>query len=514
MFLPQKHKRDVLVQYPNRAIMPGEEGEITIQYYTSETGSFSRSVRIYSNASDKAEKLTLRGSIRNIYANALTACPSFRNNQNVQTSHYNIVVVVDRATRKPITGASVELLERNKRKSVSLTSPQGKSTNKVERGKYLAIVTKDGYRKAEQELYFEKGTGVHVVYLDRDELRAVSYELRDDERDMSDERPQISEDQEDEMDLGINTDEQWDEASVASSSDARWDEPEVVFREPEETEQPETVLSSATEPISDPVQAQEEFDLGISTNDQWEEPQIDSDNEQPVGSEPKASDLKPRPNIEAQVESALAASEPTSISQPPPTGEPEFSKETYRPNNVLLLIDVSGSMKEDDKMEKLKLAVRRLIMMLREVDVLTLIAYNSSSWEVLAPTSVEDNEAIVALIDSLQPYGYTNGVKGMETAYESLNSQLIIGGNNQLIIATDGKFNSSKFSEKEAIQMVKNNSDKGIVLSLIGFGEDKEATKLMRRLAKEGDGTFMQINRNEDPTELLAEEIKTRSRKL
>ena len=97
-------------------------------------------------------------------------------------------------------------------------------------------------------------------------------------------------------------------------------------------------------------------------------------------------------------------------------------------------------------------------------------------------------------------------------AYESLEKQLIAGGNNQLIIATDGKFNSSKFSEKDAVQMVKDNSNKGIVLSIIGFGEDKEAARLMKKLANLGEGNFLQVKDNEDPTELLAEEIKNRSR--
>ncbi|MFT6028084.1 MAG: Ca-activated chloride channel family protein, partial [Bacteroidia bacterium] len=197
-----------------------------------------------------------------------------------------------------------------------------------------------------------------------------------------------------------------------------------------------------------------------------------------------------------------------------PELEPEFSSSRYKPNNVLLLLDVSGSMKDEDKMVKLKASIRRLVMMLREVDVLTMIAYNSTSWELLPPTPVVDNQAIIALIDSLQPYGYTNGVKGMESAYASLQSQLISGGNNQLIIATDGKFNSSKFSEKDAIELVKSNSDKGIVLSIIGFGEDKEAGRLMKKLAGLGEGSFLQVKNNEDPTEVLAEEIKSRSRKL
>lgn len=555
MFLPQKHGREVLVQYPNRAIEPGETGEITIQFYTSDTGPFAQTVRVYSNASDKAERLTVRGNIKNLYANALTSCPSFGSDQPIRTSHYNIVVVVDRATGEPITGARIELLERNKRRSVSLTSPQGKSTNKVERGKYLALVTKDGYNKAEEELYFEKGSGVHVVYLDRNEpysehelaiandsrweepevvkprrsktvpagIEAETYRRNEELRNT--EKPEPTMNSVEEIDLGISANDQWDEAEITKSSDSRWDEPEVESQESEVAQKPVEI----TQPVVEPeVVADEIPELGINQNDQWEEVEAISEPEpqKPVESETEVVEVVKREqevpvievNIEEQVEAALAQAEKEQEKVvdviPEAEPEPEFSKNIYRPNNVLLLIDVSGSMKEDEKMEKLKLSLKRLVMMLREVDVLTLIAYNSSSWEVLPPTAVEDNEAIVALIDSLDPSGYTNGVKGMAAAYESLYDQLIPAGNNQLIIATDGKFNSSKFSEKEAIQMVKNNSDKGIVLSIIGFGEDREATKLMKRLAKEGDGSFMQINKNEDPTELLAEEIKNRSKKL
>ena len=242
---------------------------------------------------------------------------------------------------------------------------------------------------------------------------------------------------------------------------------------------------------------EEESDLGISTNEQMDEVYV----------------AEKERSIEEQVEAALANTETDETQEETPlTPDSEFTAIRYRPNNVLLLLDVSGSMKDDDKMDKLKASIRRLVLMLREVDVLTMIAYNSTSWEVLPPTPVTDNRAILNLVDSLQASGYTNGVKGMETAYESLEKQLIAGGNNQLIIATDGKFNSSKFSEKDAVQMVKDNSNKGIVLSIIGFGEDKEAARLMKKLANLGEGNFLQVKDNEDPTELLAEEIKNRSR--
>lgn len=524
MFLPQRHDREVLVRYPNRAIRPGETASITIQYYTGETGSFSRTVEVYSNASNKPEKLTVKGNIKSIYVDALTSCPSFQTTASAKKGEPNVIQVVDAKTDRPIPGAQVEVFDRGIRKAANGTNLEGVAVNWIEPRKYIAIAYKEGYEKAEEEISFSRRNRSHIIYLDRKEKPL----LVDGGRLTVEEEPTpMEETKVEEVDLGITTNEVLEQENRQSLIDNR---------------------SSQIKP-EEPSEDMAEFDLGISTNNQWEEPeevskemdlgisvneQIAEELEKSVvveeeinlgittnevleDEENRQSLIDNRSSqIEELVEAALADAEPTSVNQPPSTEtpEPEFSSEKFKPNNVLLLIDVSGSMKDDDKMLKLKKAVRRMVMMLRGEDVLTMIAYNSSSWEVLAPTPVKNNAAIVALVDSLQPYGYTNGVKGMRSAYESLFNQLIPEGNNQLIIATDGKFNSSKFSEKDAIQLVKSNSDKGIVLSIIGFGEDREATKLMRKLAREGNGSFMQVNKGQDPTELLAEEIKNRSRKL
>ena len=527
MFLPQKHGRDALVRYPNRSFEPGETGEITIQYYTGEEGSFSKTIEIFTNASNRSEKLTVKGNIKSIYANALTACPSFQDQAPVRSSEPNVIQTVDAQTNRPIPNVQVEIFDRGIRKAINGTNLDGVAVNWIEPDKYIAVAYKDGYDKVEQEVAFSKRNRTQVVYMNRkkaeQELNEKEIMASVDERwaepmKISDERFQSSETVEQEMDLGITTNEVFKEIQEdLEEMDLGITTNEVIAQEPvlpkteevevvdmgiSSNEQWEEVIEVSDERFQNSEQVEETVDLGIAMNDQIDETnrksQIDNRQSQ----------------IEKAVEQALAEAEAEQIIEEIPTeAEPEFSSEKYRPNNVLLLLDVSGSMKDDDKMDKLKSSIRRLVMMLREVDVLTMIAYNSDSWELLPPTPVRDNQAIVALVDSLQPYGYTNGVKGMEAAYESLENQLIVGGNNQLIIATDGKFNSSKFSEKDAIQLVKDNSDKGIVLSIIGFGEDKEAGRLMKRLADLGEGSFLQVKTNEDPTELLAEEIKSRSRK-
>jgi len=527
MLLPQRHKRDVLVRYPNRSIRPGETGSITIQYYTGETGSFSRTVEVYTNASYKPVKLTVKGNIKSIYADALTQCPSFQTTMPAKSEDPNVVQVVDRKTDRPIPGAQVEIYDRGIRKAVNGTNLDGVAVNWVEAGKYIAVAYKEGYEKGEEEISFSKRNRSHIIYLDRE----VKPLLVEDTQLTLAEEPIVAEEAHKEIDLGVSLNDQIETEEVIEesqfdlgiSTNSQWEEFEETSDESNRISEEMDLGISVNEQIAEdqltveqvivPVEVEltEEIDLGVTTNEVLEE----DENRQPVLSEAETSVTDNRSSeIEKAVEAALAESEPTTENSQPTTiiPEPEFSSEKFKPNNVLLLIDVSGSMKDDDKMVKLKKAVSRMILMLRKVDVLTVIAYNSNSWEVLPPTPVSENEAIVALIDSLQPTGYTNGVKGMESAYQSLLDQLIPDGNNQLIIATDGKFNSSKFSEKDAVQLVKTNSDKGIVLSIIGFGEDREATKLMRKLAKEGNGSFMQINKGENPTELLADEIKNRSR--
>lgn len=528
MFLPQKHTRDVMVQYPNRAIQPGEIGEIVIIYYTAETGPFSRTVEIYTNASNKAEQLVVKGNIKTIYANALTACPSFQESAPVRQSEPNVVQVVDASTNRPIPNAQVEILDRGIRKAINGTNLDGVAVNWIEPDNYIVIASKDGYDRLEENVTFTKRNRLHVVYLKRtpseteeplDEVVADAEKYRNELASVKPRQSKIVPDKFDEpvaeqpIDLGINTNEQFAEEveeTPLEEFDLGITTNDVLAEEiAEASEDPESINASSNDQWNQPVAASietaeipemplEELDLGINLNAQLDE----------------LNTKEPEMTVEQQVEAALAEAESAIESELSGSEEePEFSSERYRPNNVLLLLDVSGSMNDDEKMDKLKSSIRRLVLMLREVDVLTMIAYNSTSWEVLPPTPVADNLAIIALVDSLKPYGYTNGVKGMESAYQSLERQLIVGGNNQLIIATDGKFNSSKFSEKEALQLVKDNSDKGIVLSIIGFGDDKEAGRLMKKLAGSGGGSFLQVNTDEDPTELLAEEIKLRSQK-
>ena len=94
-----------------------------------------------------------------------------------------------------------------------------------------------------------------------------------------------------------------------------------------------------------------------------------------------------------------------------------------------------------------------------------------------------------------------------------IESNFLPQGNNQIILATDGLFNNPNYSQQELFSFVKNKTDDDIILSVMGFGTDDDAIKLMKRLASKGNGSFLQIENARGANEVLIEEIKFHSLK-
>lgn len=541
-FLPQHYQRDVSVEQPIHPVKPGQSSSIKIRFYTNETGTFKRKVNIYHGASQKPEVLTVIGNIRSLYADALTACPRFGSQTTEKRVHRNVVVAIDRETGDPIKNVRLILEKNGHERSDTHTGPHGRSSTKIETGRYTIFAEKQGYQNTNADMVFKEGHTVHWIYMD-----PISKG-----KERADE---ISEQQDNLLlkDFGLGINDQWDEpeltvevdrsiaadrpkpvdANVSPETDpyedryayseqrikdleSRIEELEYMTDEADlglaedrfaEDQSSRKVVDTEPEPTME--------EMGVGLNDQWEEAEPDPIKEaNPLFVETEVERMLEKVDTTQEPETVVEVDEPESkielVAEVRP--EPEFSERSYRRNNLVLLLDVSSSMNKDDKMIKLKATITRLVAMLRKVDVLSIITYNTQSYHILPATPVANNQQIIHMIDTLTASGFTNGVKGMNSAYDALKEQWIEGGNNQMILATDGKFNSSKFSEKEAVQMVKANSAEGRGLSIIGFGEDKDATRMMKKMAKYGNGSFLLINKGEDPTELLSDEIKLRSR--
>ncbi|MDA3882814.1 MAG: DUF1573 domain-containing protein [Bacteroidales bacterium] len=190
----------------------------------------------------------------------------------------------------------------------------------------------------------------------------------------------------------------------------------------------------------------------------------------------------------------------------------ELSTIEYKPNNIVFLIDISYSMKQNERLTKLKSSLNQTITVLRDIDTISLIAYNHDAYILIEKTTGAHKENLRSSIDTLTPIGLTDGVRGLERAYNLSQSGYIFDGNNQIILATDGEFSGSQQSEPEIMKLIKENSNHGIFISIISFGDDKEALSRLRKIARIGKGSYIHIENTNDTPEIILEEIKGRSK--
>jgi len=182
----------------------------------------------------------------------------------------------------------------------------------------------------------------------------------------------------------------------------------------------------------------------------------------------------------------------------------------YRPNNLIFLVDVSGSMKDSLKLPLMKLALHTLIDQLRPVDKITFVTY-ADTVKVLAeadgPQLAVDLHQVV---NHLKAKGMTKGKKAILFSQQLAQKHFIEGGNNQIIIATDGQF---RFEKEDQKLWNDRQGNKPVVISSLAFGGDKDAMHNLKSLARKGKGNFVQIRSKQDSREKLLEEIKQQSRK-
>lgn len=190
--------------------------------------------------------------------------------------------------------------------------------------------------------------------------------------------------------------------------------------------------------------------------------------------------------------------------------EGEMPAHSYKPNNLLFLIDVSNSMKDSLKLPLLKLAIHKLINEARDVDFITLVSYADSIQIHSENINGMDKAKLHLIVDNLKARGLTKGRQAILKSEAILLNHYIKEGNNQLILATDGKFNFYSEDEKKFIAKQQNTP---IVMSVIGFGNDKEAIKNLKDIAEKGNGSFIHIKKRANCEELLMDEIKQRSKK-
>jgi len=164
------------------------------------------------------------------------------------------------------------------------------------------------------------------------------------------------------------------------------------------------------------------------------------------------------------------------------------------PSNLVFLIDVSGSMAPANRLPLLKQAFKYLVDQLRPEDRVSIVVYASACGIVLESTPGTDKPKIKAAIDMLQAEGATAGGEGIQMAYKVAKQNYIHGGNNRVILATDGDFNVGVSSTSELVKFIEKKRDDGIFLTILGFGMGNYKDGRMEQLSNAGNGNYAYID--------------------
>ncbi|MDR2126179.1 MAG: von Willebrand factor type A domain-containing protein [Prevotellaceae bacterium] len=185
----------------------------------------------------------------------------------------------------------------------------------------------------------------------------------------------------------------------------------------------------------------------------------------------------------------------------------EISSENLPASNLVFLIDVSGSMAGAERLGLVKSSLKLLINNLRERDRVAIVVYAGSAGEVLPSTSGNDKQKIREALDKLNAGGSTAGGAGISLAYKIARKNFIKGGNNRVILCTDGDFNVGVASVNELENLIETERKSGVFLTVLGYGMGNYKDNKMQILAEKGNGNHAYIDNLQEANKILVNEF-------
>jgi Ca-activated chloride channel family protein len=176
-------------------------------------------------------------------------------------------------------------------------------------------------------------------------------------------------------------------------------------------------------------------------------------------------------------------------------------------NNLVFLIDVSGSMMSANKLPLVKSGLRLLVEQMRPQDQIALVVYAGAAGLVLPATSGKEKDVIMNAIEQLEAGGSTAGGAGIKLAYQVAKENFIKTGNNRVILASDGDFNVGASSDGEMVRLIEDKREDGIFLTVLGFGTGNYKDSKMEQLADKGNGNYAYIDDILEAKKVLVKEM-------
>ena len=176
------------------------------------------------------------------------------------------------------------------------------------------------------------------------------------------------------------------------------------------------------------------------------------------------------------------------------------------PSNLVFLLDVSGSMENENKLPLLKKSLKILLNQLHnEQSTVALVVYAGAAGLVLPPTPVTQKQKIIQALKALSSGGSTAGGEGIELAYKIAQRAFIKGGNNRVILATDGDFNVGASSDEALVNLIQQKRKTGVYLTCLGVGMGNYNDAMMEKVSNAGNGNYFYIDNLNEAKKVLAQ---------
>ena len=185
----------------------------------------------------------------------------------------------------------------------------------------------------------------------------------------------------------------------------------------------------------------------------------------------------------------------------------EIARVDMPPANFVFLVDVSGSMRSDDKLGLLKEGFSIYTDYMRPEDKIAIVTYGGEASVPLHSTSGANKTTIKAAIAQMSAGGGTNGEGGIIKAYEIAQANFINGGNNRVILGTDGDFNVGVSSQDDLVTLIEEKRESGVFLSVLGVGSGNYQDGKMEQLANNGNGNYEYIDDIEQAQKIFVDEF-------
>jgi Ca-activated chloride channel family protein len=186
----------------------------------------------------------------------------------------------------------------------------------------------------------------------------------------------------------------------------------------------------------------------------------------------------------------------------------ELDYDNMKPSNLVFLIDASGSMSDNNKLPLLKKGLKLLLSQLDDKDKVSIVAYAGAAGLVLPATAASETATILNALDGVTSGGSTAGGQGIQLAYKIAKENLMEGGNNRVILATDGDFNVGVSSSSDLVSLIEEKRKDDIYLTICGFGMGNYKDGRMEQISNAGNGNYFYIDNVREAEKVFVKEMR------